>query len=288
MKAQKLGEMCFEVRCDYQASPNFEHKVVLQSDIHFDNPSTNLIEYERELSKAKDLGHGIVIVGDLFCAMQGNKDRRGSKMSLKDSHRVHNYYDKIVDEAVEFFAPYAGNILVIFNGNHETAVSKNNERDLIYNLVDKLQYKHGHEIQQGGYHGYIRWRFSMTNNEGVPNRTRTKTGYFHHGNWGGVISKGAQAVTRYSSMVPDADFVATGHTHDQWVMSHPQFRLKRSGAVEVHKQWHVKIGTFKEEFSKPNGWAIEKITMPKSIGGAEVVFSYDRKTEDIKINAHVK
>ena len=284
MEATKQSEMCFDVRVPYSGKTGFDHKIILQSDVHFDNPKADLSLYEKHLQHAKENGHGVVIVGDFFCAMQGRKDRRGMKSALKESHMVHNYYDQIVDEAVEFLEPYADNILVIFNGNHETAVTKNNERDLIYNLVDKLKYKHGHVIQQGGYHGYIRWKFSKEDAKRSSSQmTRTKTGYFHHGNWGGIISKGVQGVPRYSSMVPDADFVATGHTHDQWCVSHPQFRLRRNGDVEIRKQWHIKIGNYKEEFATANGWAIEKIGMPKSLGYAEVSFIWDASLNDIEI-----
>ena len=32
-------------------------------------------------------------------------------------------------------------------------------------------------------------------------------------------------------------------------------------------RWHLQLGTYKEEFADGGGWAVERIVMPKSLGG---------------------
>jgi hypothetical protein len=39
------------------------------------------------------------------------------------------------------------------------------------------------------------------------------------------------------------------------------------GTVEITDRLHLQSGTYKEEFGKFGGFAVEKIAMPKSLGG---------------------
>lgn len=57
---------------------------LLISDIHFDNPHCDRALLKRHLDKALDIGATIMIFGDLFCAMQGKYDPRGSKGRMGD------------------------------------------------------------------------------------------------------------------------------------------------------------------------------------------------------------
>ena len=96
--------------------------------------------------------------------------------------------------------------------------------------------------------------------------------YYHHGTPGGIISKGAQWVPRYASMVPDADIVWTGDSHDRWSMEHPQLDLTQNGSTKMAQTLHIKTGTYKQEFEKDGGWAIEKLVLPKAVGGQWLFF----------------
>ena len=48
---------------------------------------------------------------------------------------------------------------------------------------------------------------------------------------------------------------------------HPCYRLTQSGRQRIAQRWHVQTGTYKEEFQEGAGWAVERIVMPKSLGG---------------------
>ena len=50
----------------------------------------------------------------------------------------------------------------------------------------------------------------------------------------------------------------------------------------MEPQLHIKTGTYKEEFAAGIGWAVERITMPKSLGSWWLNFRYAGK--DIKVS----
>jgi hypothetical protein len=50
-------------------------------------------------------------------------------------------------------------------------------------------------------------------------------------------------------------------------VSHPCYRVNASGKQRIAQRWHVQTGTYKEEFEEGSGWAVERIVMPKSLGG---------------------
>ena len=54
---------------------------------------------------------------------------------------------------------------------------------------------------------------------------------------------------RYSAIMPDCDVMFSGHTHDGWIVTQPRLRRNEyKQKVEVVNQWHIKTGTYKEEF----------------------------------------
>lgn len=265
MFQQKLSDMAMEVRL-----PLEKFTWLVPGDVHFDNPKCQRKVFFKMLDEARARNAKIFFPGDFFCAMQGRGDPRHTKDGLRPEYTVARYLDQIVDDATEKLLPYADLILGFGTGNHESKIVKFQETDILARLVQQLNDKAGTNIIHLGYHGYIMFKHGTPPNKNVKkwNHVQTVTAYYHHGNWGGIISKGMQAVPRYASFVPDADLIVTGHTHDRWATDHGRYHLdKVSGRVVERPQVHIKAGTLKQEFTVPNGWAIEKITMPKAIGG---------------------
>lgn len=237
------------------------------SDWHFDNPKCNRKLLFSHLDKAVEMGAMIVITGDLFCLMQGKYDPRGTKSSIRTEHNVDNYLDAVINDTANKLKKYAKNILLITDGNHETSVSRRAETDVMGRFIERLNLIAGTNIQRGKYTGYYTLCFDVNGH-----RFSVDVGY-SHGNWGGVITKGTLSVVRYASYMPDCDIMFSGHTHDGWIVTHPRLRKnERSGTVEVVNQWHIKTGTYKEEFAGGNGWAVERIAMPKYLGGCFTEF----------------
>ena len=246
-------------------------KLFMCSDVHFDNPKCNRELFFKHLDKAVKMGAYIAINGDFFCMMQGKYDRRSNKNAILPQHNKDDYFDQVINEAVDLMSPYANRILIMSQGNHETAVSAKAEMNMLKIFIERLNQKNGSNVQRGEYMGY--YTISLGNANG--GKKVTKIAY-SHGHWGGAVSKGTQSVGRYSSMFPQADIVTSGHVHELWVVAEPRYELNTyKQKVEVTNQWHVKTGTYKEEFEGGKGWAVEKIAKPKALGGVmcEIIYN---------------
>lgn len=257
-------------RFEIEVSSKEEVNLFTTSDWHFDNPKCNRELLFKHLDEAKSKNALIAITGDLFCLMNGRYDPRRSKSAIRPEHNKDNYLDLVINDTAEKLRPYAKNIILVSRGNHETSVSQRMETDITTRFVERLNALEGTNIQVGNYTGYYTLNFTY----GGGNNKSLNIGY-SHGNWGGVITKGTLSVVRYASYMPDCDIMFSGHTHDGWIMSHPRLkRNDRKKSVEVQNQWHIKTGTYKEEFASGNGWAVEKIAMPKYLGSCFTTIKY--------------
>jgi len=233
--------------------------ILLLSDIHLDNPLCDRKQLTERLKEAKEREAGILMFGDIFCAMQGRDDKRGSKSSLRAEHLVANYFDALVDTAYDFFKPYKDNILFISPGNHETAVLKRQETDLTQRLAQLLG------CHAGSYTGWI----NIKANRSTSTHYTYIPLHYHHGyGGGGPVTKDVIQTSRKAVYLPDAQIVVSGHTHDRWIVPISRERINiRTGKRRIDEQWHIKLGTFKDEYLEGNGWAIEKGMPPKARGG---------------------
>lgn len=251
-----------------------KHSILAISDVHIDNPKCQRDKLKQDLDKAKAKGASIVIIGDLFCLMQGKYDKRRSKSAIMPEHLGGDYIDLVIDEATNFFEPYAKNIWLITTGNHESKVSENLETNILARFIERLNLKANSKVQHGAYDGYFTVRFELKNSS---QRQTLNVGY-SHGRWGGIISKGTQSVSRHASYMPDCEIHLSGHTHDKWIVQNPILRRNTiKQKVETIVQYHCRLGTYKEEFEKGEGWAVERIGMPKaSTGGIWIDLEYSK------------
>jgi hypothetical protein len=132
-----------------------EVRVAMMSDLHWDNPKCDWELLKRDLDYCVSENIPIVFNGDFFCLMQGKGDRRGNKSDIRTEHNNAKYLDSIVETAVEWFAPYAHLMTVIGYGNHETAIIKWQETDILQRFVDLLNHKCKSNVYTGGYGGWI-------------------------------------------------------------------------------------------------------------------------------------
>jgi predicted phosphodiesterase len=248
-------------RYTFETNTTTEFNFLLTSDWHFDNPKTNRELLFKHLDEAKKRNAKIIINGDMLCLMQGKYDPRKAKSAIRPEHNGNDYLDLVINDTALKMIPYAENILQINIGNHESGVSERAETNILMRLIERINTLAKTDIQLGAYMGYINLNFSFHG------RNYTSNIAYDHGHWGGVITKGALSVARHASIFPNADVVMSGHTHDGWIMTHPRYIMNQhTGTVEVKKQYHIKTGTYKEEFESGQGWAVEKIGMPKHLG----------------------
>jgi len=252
-----------------------EIPVLLISDVHLDNSKTRrdiLTEHLKEIEKRNGL---VISGGDLMDLMQGKNDRRSNKSSLMDIHKI-AYIDDVIEDTAEFLSQFDLSY-VLLDGNHETAVLNRLETDPTRRLSKMLESKNIN-CTYGRYQNFIKFIFKEKN--------RTKKTFnlaFHHGAWGGKITKGVLSVIRYSSIYPDAECIWSGHTHDGWYVAHNQFKLDSSGNLKQRLQHHIKTGTYKDEFTKGQGWATEKLVMPSTCGGFIMNLQYERNSKNSTI-----
>ena len=256
----RVSPELLEIRIPYHSHKE-EATFLLLSDVHLDNPKCDRKLLLQHLEECKAVGGYVLIFGDVLCLMQGKKDRRGSKGDIRPEHLGGNYFDLVFRESADLLKPYGDMILMIGDGNHETAVLNNQEIDPLENVV-RLMRNDGAVTEHMGYQGYVRFAFRQE-----AGRTRRCTLFFHHGAWGGVITKGTLGGGRYASIAPDADIMVNGHNHERSIVAHPCYRIAENGKAWVEQRWHLQTGTYKQEFGGTGGWAIERIVMPKSLGG---------------------
>lgn len=262
-------------RFDSKKKSVYSQKFFICSDVHYDNPKCDRKTFHEHMDNALAENAFIIITGDLFCLMQGKYDPRRAKSGVRSEHNEDNYLDLVINDTANKFKKYAKNLLLVTRGNHETSVSQKCETDVMERFVERLNMLAGSNVQIGTYTGYYTLSFSYKKGS----KKTINVGY-SHGNWGGIITKGTLGVVRYAAIMPDADLIFSGHTHDSWIVTQPRYIMdSRRKKVSVKNQWHVKTGTYKEEYADGKGWAVERIGMPKSIGGCFMEVKYKQKED---------
>ena len=265
---EKQSSACINIRMD-APTRNFEAFFLLSSDRHHDSVH-NCTDLELEhLQEAVSRQAGILDFGDLFDGMQGRDDpRRDPALDLKAKFANEDYFDAIINDAVEFYEPFSENIILLGQGNHETAVRKKNGVNLTSNLAIRINERNNSNIFSGGYSGWVRFLFKR---HGSRQEIRLK---WHHGyGGGGGSTKGTSQSMKYAVQNPDAHIIATGHTHDHWILPIARERLKSNGQVSIDEQLHIRCGTYKNEWGDgTEGWAVEKNISPKPLGAVWLRF----------------
>jgi len=262
-----------------------ETKILLISDLHWDNPKCDRALLKKHLDEAVKGNNDIIINGDLFCLMQGAYDPRKSKSDIRPEHNVSNYFDAIITTAVDWFAPYAHLIKMIGYGNHETSILKRQETDIIERFVTLLNYKCGTQIQVGGYGGWVRINFD----DGSSHKS-FKIKYMHGFGGGGAVTRGTIQHNRMSVNVEGADAIWMGHVHEDYEMTYTVEELTNSDTVMLRDILMIRTSAYKEEYGDGSkGWHIERGASPKPIGGRWLIlkpFRDDNRTRKIHAYTH--
>jgi len=275
---KKVSEGIFFIDLFFEAKNKTKQDFwcLLRSDAHHDNPhSDNALEL-KHLNEAVRKDAFILDNGDSFCAMQGKGDPRASKDDIKEIHKKGCYLDSLVSTYADFLESYSNRILVMGKGNHETAVLKHRETDLNQRLVDTLNGRTGCGIQCGQIANWIGIRAYSRDakNRKVKLAKHFWIYMFHGAGGGGPVTKGVIGANRMGVTHPDADIVATGHTHDSWFFTNARSRITHDGTEYIDEQLHIKIPTYKNEYGvKDSGFHMEKGRPPKPLGAVWLKFS---------------
>jgi len=258
-----------------------EVRIAMLSDLHWDNPHCDRDMLKRHLDYCVKEEIPVMINGDLFCCMQGRGDNRRNKSDIRPEHNNAMYLDSIINTAAEWFLPYAHIIKLIGYGNHETAIIKWQETDLLQRFVDLLNYKAGSNVQTGGYGGWlvVKQAFSPGNTTSFT----TKIKYFHGSGGGGIVTKGAINLTRALETYENFDVFTMGHIHENSCRNDVRDTLEKhavTGYTLKQKQLHLMLtGTYKEEYGDgSHGWHVERGAPIKPLGGRILTIKCGRET----------
>lgn len=240
-------------------------RLLLQSDVHWDNPHCDRDMFTRHLEDARKHDAPVLDNGDFFCAMQGKYDKRSSKKDLRPEHSNGNYLDALVSTAADALAPYGDLLTVRGDGNHETAISKAHETSLNERLCEALRHR-GSIARHAGYSGWVR---IYVKHNGGTGRMSFVLWYNHGFGGGGPVTRGVIQTNRTAVYVRDADVVWMGHTHDHWILPIEQVKLNGANRQILTRQTHVRTAGYKEEYGDgAGGFHIERGGAPKPRGAA--------------------
>lgn len=256
-----------------------EQAFLLQADHHWDNPKCRRNLLEKHLDQAVEKEAGVIIGGDLFCAMQGKYDKRSNKDDVRPEHQNGRYLDSLVETAAEWFQPYANNLITVGKGNHETAILKNHETDLSERFTERLNTLAGTQVQCAGYGYWIRFHLKRGR------QTRSVwLRVFHGSGGGGPVTKGVIQTNRRAVFLPDADIVMSGHVHESWAICIKRERVNQANSLYHDSQWHVCTPTYKEEYGDGSGgWHVERGAPPKPLGAYWLRFFFTRERFDFEL-----
>lgn len=242
----------------------WQQDYLLVSDVHFDSPHCDRRLLTRHLDEAVDRGAGILVCGDWFDAMGGKQDRRSSKSTTRQEDNRDNYFDSIVDHSAEYLLPYRDNIVLMGEGNHETAITKHNETNIMGRLCHSLGIPHM------GYSYFVRFNFKRNDKGGRTSRTL----YGHHGSGGGgQVTKGVIGNHRRAASIL-ADIYHTGHVHESSVQEYSRLTLTEAGKVRQQPEWHVITPGYLQDYQMRGSYQVQRGNSPKPKGGVWLRFYY--------------
>lgn len=251
-----------------------EIQFLLLSDAHWDNPKCDRETLKNDLNEAVAKGMRILINGDLFCVMQGKYDPRRSKKDIRPEHNVAQYLDEVVEDAARWFAPYANHIDFVGYGNHETAILKNVETDLIERFVTLLNTKTtgGHRVMKGGYSGF----YVVQMNRGQTSKSFILK--YHHGfGGGGPVTKGTIQHNRFATYVEGVDCIWMGHVHEDYELTYMKEKLDNKFNIVKFPVLMVRSASYKEEFAfGEGGFHLEKGRPVKPVGSRILTLKFER------------
>jgi len=293
---EKLSRACHRVTFDLDKRGD-ECWILLRSDAHHDSPCftkcNNALE-KKHLDEAKKSGACIIDNGDAMDLMGGKWDKRSSKAELRPHLAMaDDYLDAVVNDYADFLEPYAHNIGVWGQGNHESSILRHHETDLTTRLCEQLRYRTGAKMFEGGYTSWVFFTLKRgVKEKGKKYRTRnsqTIKMYRTHG-YGGTapITKGVLQCIRRGAILPDCQILMSGHIHQEHIFPVQRLRISPTGTAFQDEQLHLAIPSYKDSikdgWSKKN-WAIERGFPPSPVGAVWLRLTL---TKGEKIEVHVE
>ncbi|MDY6958860.1 MAG: hypothetical protein SVK08_06840 [Halobacteriota archaeon] len=259
-------------------------KLAFMSDLHWDNPHCDRALLKRHLDKCIEEDRKVIINGDMFCLMQGKYDPRRSKKNIRPEHNKANYLDAVIEDAVNWFAPYKDILWLVGYGNHETAILKNVETDPLQRFVDLYNHTKDGQLSIGGYGGWLTIR--QFPYESSKRHVNTSIYYYHGSGGGGVVTKGIIQNQRQMADIEGADIILMGHVHELYTIVWNKKYITKNYQPTHREVHHFRTGCYKDEFEDGYmGWHVERGAPPKPLGCivADLVYTSEGNEDNRKI-----
>jgi len=281
---------------EYRVADPLQFQLI--SDCHIGGAHTDHKFLKRELKQAASDGCRISVNGDVFdCILTRDLKRYRPEALHPRLQGRSNILNETVKMGVEIFGPFAPYIDMIGCGNHEAAVEKHHNKDMIQDLVEELNTDFGGNIDYGGYSGFIQYRCKrMPGGKGDPSTIFTI--YYHHGAGGNApVTKSMIDFARKSVWI-DSDLVWVAHKHHSVGDTTPlQMRCPRQGDQPVFdQQVFVMTGGYLDTLKGQSqqeimtqgrnaSYAEDMGLPPQAKGGARVLVKFHRRSgiENIKL-----
>lgn len=254
------GPHSYGLQLDFEANHQVR-RILILADVHWDSAHCQLAALKETLAQAQAEGCPVIISGDFFDAMQGKWDPRSSQEALRPEHRGGSYLDLLVDTSSEWLAPFSENLALISYGNHETAIKKRHEVDLLQRLCHELR-RGGSRVECGPYWGFVlvSGRFAMAEKQ-----RDSFTIHYHHGfGGGGEITRGMIDQSRTRSQYL-ADVYVSGHIHRRNCDENVLTTVTARGVIRHRRQLFLRCSSWKNESS--DGWHVQQGRAARPIGG---------------------
>ena len=257
---KQLSKNVHQLKIEFKSG--WEKWIYIGSDHHFDSVKCDRVLLEKHFKQAKERDAFIILNGDWYDMMQSAGDKRSMKSALKETYKVDNYLDTIIDDAVDFLTPYKDNLLLMGQGNHEMSMLKFMGTNVVDRTVQKLKAL-GSGVSLGQYAGWIMFNFEYDKGG---NRSSLKL-HYHHGSGGNARrSKGVLGVDLDSQQFPDADIIVRGHDHNKWHVPVTRDRISDMGVEHQDIQHHLRLGSYKK-LERMGDWATMKGFNTPTLGG---------------------
>lgn len=249
--------------------PDDHAYIVPIGDIHFGDPAfrkEGLAKLQGYLDWVKERPNARVLLnGDVF-----NVGSRSSATS------PFNTDPQEYENAIAFFAPYASQIILAIDGNHEIR------------MLDEFGYSplslfcRALHIPYCQYSAVVRLRVGKRP-EGSGNRYYQQYYiYCHHTTGGGTTIGGKlNRVVKLRDIIEGVDVFCGSHNHQLAAAPQDVYYPSHQGGVRKRRVWYVDCGSF---LSWEGSYAEQKMMSPTKLGSPRIRFSGKPKHHDVHVS----
>ena len=265
----------------------WKRRILFLSDVHIDSPYCDRRLLTKHMKEAQNEGAIVLQIGDTFDAMQGPKDPRASLRELKEILKGNDYSDRVLDDGINFFAPYADTLAMIGYGNHEYSVVRHAGTDMIQRFVQSMRREHKSPVVAGGYGGFIRIA-GYIDSKSTPSANLRIC--YNHGSGGGApVTKGTIQTARQAVWVRDVDCIWNGHNHQSYIMPQSTMGINNQDGVEQGLVYFLRTPGYKNEMQHPaHGYAVSGNMAPTPRGCIWGELTYVEKKFSIRYTQDIE